>query len=492
MNVPVTSVALQLRSDMPTLLRDVALELKQRCGCAVHAFVGSEEQLRYFQSAGQREAYDSIHVQDYPLRAVDEALPNEDELVTRARKFEAKIGCTYNRLALGNRHLGRGFALLGPGHPRSRYSERTGYAHLLHGYNQLFEFWEAQFATHRINLVIGSSAELACIARAHQIPYRGLFGSRHRNLHFWGIDEYRSSDQVERRYHELSAEGAGGEAMEEPYDMAKKNHARMAAAVTLRSTLKTMALHTLRVAKWRATGHRKGRGYYYRDEMALMLRRWRDWRWLNGPAMKSLANLHGTPFILFPLQTEPETSIHQGSPEYFYQHAAIAALARDLPAGYVLAVKESPYGIGRRPPGFYSHVAALKNVVWLKADERGFDVVRQARAVATIVGTAGFEAAAMGKPVISFGRHNVYGFLPHVHLVEDEVNLQAALAQALSREFDHAIAELSGRRFLSAVIETSFDLGDYDYNRKTNHTSEAVAAAVTELLATLSNWGGSK
>ncbi len=59
------------------------------------------------------------------------------------------------------------------------------------------------------------------------------------------------------------------------------------------------------------------------------------------------------------------------------------------------------------------------------------------------------------------------------------------LAEAFSGEFDQAAAELSGRRFLSAVIETSFDLGDYDYNRKTDHTREVVAASVSELLATL-------
>ena len=356
MSAQVKSVALQLRSDMPTLLRDVALELKQRCGCAVHAFVGSEEQLRYFQRAGQREAYDSVQVQDYPLRAVDELLPGEQELITLARKFEEKIGCTYNHLALGNRHFGRGFALLGPGHPRSRYSERTGYVHLLHGYNQLFKFWEKQFTVHRIDLVIGASAELARIARAHNVPYRGLFGSRYRNLHYWGIDEYRSCPQVERRYHELNAEAIDGIVIEEPYDLAKQNYERMLDGVTLHATLKAMVLHTLRVVKWRLTGHRKGRGYYYRDEMALMLRRRRDWHWLNGPLMKGLTDLREKPFMLFLLQTEPETSIHQGSPEYFYQLSCIAALSRDLPVGIKLVVKETLAAIGRRPRDFYEQI----------------------------------------------------------------------------------------------------------------------------------------
>lgn len=469
---------------MPTLLRDVAVELKARLGCAIHAYATNKEQTRFLASQNAEGIYDTVTEAAYPLRALDDVLPPRDEIVGTARAYEEKLGCTYNRLALGNRHFGRGFALLGPGHPRSRYSERSSYLHVLHGFNRLFGFWEAELAAKRIDLVLGNSPELALIAHTHQVPYRALFAARHKNLHYWGDDEYRGSSAVEPHYRALVERGDDGITMTEAYALAQANHARMTAAVTLPRTLARMGLHSLKVLRWRTLGYEKGRGYYLRDDLALMLRSWRDWRRLNGAGIKRLAELGDTPFVFFPLQTEPETAIHHGSPEYFYQHAAIAALARDLPAGYLLAVKETPFGVGRRPRGFYRHVAALKNVVWLAVDERGFDVVRKAAAVAVVVGTAGFEGAAMGKPVISFGRHNIYGFLPHVFVVADEVRLKSTLAHALSPQFDHEASAVAGRRFIRAVAEASFDLGAYDYHAKGGHTAENVRACVDGLLAT--------
>lgn len=470
---------------MPTLLRDIAVELKARLGCAVHGYAGSPDQVGFFVGQNADGVYDTITEAASPLRALGERLPPRGEIVATARGYEEKLGCTYNRLAVGNRHFGRGYALLGPGHPRSRYSERSRYLHLLHGFNRVFQFWESEIAAKRLDLVLGASTELALIARAHQVPYRGLFGARHRNLHYWGHDEFCAAPAVEARYRALVEAGADGLDITEPYALATQNHERMAAGTTLPRTLARIGVHGLKVMKWRTLGYEKGRGYYYRDEAALMLRRWRDWRRLNGPDVRRLAALGDARFVFFPLQTEPETSIHQGSPEHFFQHAALAALARDLPAGHLLAVKETPFGIGRRPPGFYDQVAALKNVVWLAVDERGFDVVKRADAVATIVGTAGFEAAALGKPVISFGRHNSYGFLPHVFVVGDEARLKDIVAEALSPGFDHGAAARAGRRFVRAVADTSFDLGAYDYRTKGNHTPEAVRTCVDHLLATL-------
>ena len=122
-------------------MRDIALELRRQRACTVHAVAGSEEQKRFFTSEAQRDAYDSVSVQGYPIRAIEETLPPTDQLLERARHYEAKTGVTYNRLAVGDRHFGKGYALLGSGHPRSRYSENSEYSHLLHGYNQYFEFW---------------------------------------------------------------------------------------------------------------------------------------------------------------------------------------------------------------------------------------------------------------------------------------------------------------------------------------------------------------
>ncbi|MFN0043432.1 MAG: hypothetical protein ACKVSF_09510 [Alphaproteobacteria bacterium] len=482
----ITNVAVQLRSDMPQLLLDVMCEIKRRTGARVHGYVTTREQMRHYRALDARGVFDSLSDHNHVLRAIDEPLPPESEILAEARAFEARLGTTYNRIALTNRHLGRGYALLGPRHPRSRQFERATYAHLMHGYNQVFGFWEREIDARGIDLFLATGKEIATVSRARAIPYRGLYGSRLRNLHFWGDDEYRDSAWVRARFTELMRERHVPEIdLDEPYDLARINHARALREASAIFAAGAIARQALRHAYWRLRGYEKGRGYRLGDEAALLWRRHREWRDVAGAKAVSLEALAGKTFIFFPLQTEPETSIQQGSPEYFYQHAAIAALSRDLPAGMLIAVKETPYGIGRRPAGFYEQLRALKNVVLLDIETRGFDAVRASRAVATLVGTAGFEAAVMGKPVISFGRHNIYDCVPHVFVVRDEGEMPTLIARALDDTFSTAESRLAGRRFLQAVADCSFDLGAYSYREKSGQTADTVTACVDNLMTSL-------
>ena len=171
---------------------------------------------------------------------------------------------------------------------------------------------------------------------------------------------------------------------------------------------------------------KKAKGYYLGENLRYFARMYRDWRRLGRLATTRLADLDKTPFVFYPLHLEPEMALQGLSPEYFYQLSLIAAVSRDLPAGVLLAVKEAFGAVGRRPADFYGQIAEFKNVVMLHPLELGVDCVRRAAAVVTICGTAGFEAAVMGRPVVAFGRHNVYNFLPHVTPVTDEARLQGA------------------------------------------------------------------
>jgi len=480
------NVAIQLRSDMPDLLHDVAESIKRRTGARIHGYVATREQLDHYAHRDERGTFASLTVQNLALLALDETLPPMADIMAAARRHEARLGVTYNHVALTNRHLGRGYALLGPCHPRSRYSERATYAHLVHGYNRVFEFWLGEVRERKIDLFLATGKEIAVVARAEGIPYRGLYGARYKNLHFWGDDEYRGSSRIWARYADLSkARRAASVDLEAPYDLARINHKLALKDAALHRAAYFIGRQVARHAYWRLRGYEKGRGYYLGDEVRLLWRRYREWNKLTGRNMASLSSLRNHPFVFFPLQTEPETSIQQGSPEHFYQHAAIAALSRDLPAGVLLAVKETPYGVGRRPHGFYRQLRDIKNVVLLDITVPGFEAVRQSMAVATLVGTAGFEAAVMGKPVISFGRHNIYGCLPHVFVVTDEGVLAGQIKCALDPAFSHDLARDEGRRLLQAIVDCSFNLGAYSYRVKSGHDAAIVESCVNNLFASL-------
>ena len=169
-------------------------------------------------------------------------------------------------------------------------------------------------------------------------------------------------------------------------------------------------------------------------------------------------------------------------PQYFYQLSCIAALSRDLPAGVLLVVKETLAATGRRPRDFYEQIREFKNVEFLNIEELGLEVVRNAAAVATITGTGGFEAAVMGKPVISFGRHNLYNILEHVRVITDEAELKNELASVLSNNFNKEKAKLDGARYLAAVKAISFDMGEFSTINGKNFTPNNIQEAYKGLL----------
>jgi hypothetical protein len=217
----------------------------------------------------------------------------------------------------------------------------------------------------------------------------------------------------------------------------------------------------IRYVVWKIRGRSKAKSYRFRDFVTFGLREYRAFRRMTGSNVVALQDLKGIRFVYFPLHKEPEFSLQLMSPEYFNQHAAIVSVARDLPAGIRLAVKENLWSLGRRPANFYNQISDLKNVVFIDIRESGLAVARECEAVITVTGTAGFEAAVLGKPVITFGRHNMYSMLDHCMTVIDEAEVRGYLNWVLDRKIDPDKARRDGARFLRAVLKSSFDMGDW-------------------------------
>jgi hypothetical protein len=176
--------------------------------------------------------------------------------------------------------------------------------------------------------------------------------------------------------------------------------------------------------------------------------------------LPSLEDLEGKRFIFFPLSTEPE-SLQTLSPEYFYQLAFITSIARDLPVGVYLVVKEHLAAVGRRPSDFYGQIMEFKNVIVANIQEDGIALMRRSEAVAIITGTSGLEAAVSGKPILTYGRQNIYNFLPHVSVIKEETELKGALHRVTSGEIDLEKAQYNGEELLKALVDISFSLKSF-------------------------------
>jgi len=411
---------------------------------------------------------------------------DEKALMKRARRYEVDYGLTINGLAVSDRHLGRGYALGGYKHPRSQISESTSYAQMVAAFVSEFEFWIKEFDDRSPTLVIGYNKVQALIARHRGIPFRLLTGARYKSYYQWFQNEFFENPLVEEVYRSIDDTGPDdSETIAAPYKAHMDIRANFDKSMRLSRLLKESLLIVLRFVYWKVRRYEKARGYLLSDRLAYPWRRRIDTKLLTGGISKPLSDLKDQKFIYYPLHTEPEAALQGLSPEYFYQLSCIAALSRDLPAGTLLAVKETFQATGRRPSDFYMQIAEFKNVVILDMMELGPDVIAACNAVATITGTAGLEGAVMGKPVITFGQHNIYNFLGHVSVVTEEAQLRDFLANALSDNFDTDSALREGQRFLKALVSCSFDLQGYNITKPETVTAEHGDAVYDALLASL-------
>jgi hypothetical protein len=398
-------------------------------------------------------------------------------------KNEKWLDTTYNTLVLINRHLGRGFALGGFYFPKSRLSEETDYWAMLHGLNREIAYWRREIEEKKPSLVINVRKFAAVVSRRLGIAQRWLAVSRYENFHYWAMNEFFENPAFERAYRHIAA--ARPVTVDEPYKGHMDYRDLFNKQTSLSGTINRAFWMLVQRTWWRLRGYQKGRNYYMFDELRYVFRRRRQLIATTGHNAVPLEKIKGQRFIFFPLHAEPEAALQGLSPEYFYQLSCIAALARDLPAGVLLVVKDTYVSMGVRPDNFYDQIKAFKNVVLLDTMTLGVNVVREAELVATITGTAGFEAAVAGKPVISFGHHNIFNCLPHVRFISDERDLKPALDAFLSESFDRNGAQQSGARYLAAVVQESFDLAAFDLRNREKVSEESCDRAYEALVASL-------
>ena len=480
------SIAWVARSESRLIMLDVARRVKVTTGAKIYLFCFGPQEMRFYKERNTEELFADVIDAEVLLSSSKQQGLDESAVMARAEEIEAELPRNYNSVVIANRHLGRGYAQGGFYHPRSRYSETTSYTQVVHAYNECFSFWEGEFARLNITMVVNGTVEAAVVAQKMGLPFRVLCLSRHKNFHFWAHNEFYEDTGLAEAYQKRLQDVTDRRKADavEPYMAHLVNRtAFVKSASTFKSMVKNIGLQIARHIYWRLRRYAKAKSYYLTSEIAYYYRVWAQNRQL-ARLGQPLSSVSGRKFVFFPLHLEPEIALQGLSPEYFFQLTSIACISRDLPAGVVLAVKETFAGIGRRPDNFYRQIADLKNVVLLDTMEFGAEVVKEASAVVTINGTAGLEAAQFGKPVIAFGQHNNYACMDHVHVVEDIHSLRDILAESL--QTDAAQIEDNAECaavYMETVLERSFDLGGYDYVKVSDYSVEAVEAAADALVS---------
>tara|TARA_Y100001968_G_C19454442_1_gene771582 strand:- start:25390 stop:26856 length:1467 start_codon:yes stop_codon:yes gene_type:complete len=108
-------------------------------------------------------------------------------------------------------------------------------------------------------------------------------------------------------------------------------------------------------------------------------------------------------YAYFPLHYQPEATTLCDAHYYLNQISLIENLAKSLPIGFTLVVKEHPQMLGNRDIEYYEKIKQIGNVSLISPFEDNFKVISHASIIFTITGTAGLEALLFKKPVITFG-----------------------------------------------------------------------------------------
>lgn len=109
-------------------------------------------------------------------------------------------------------------------------------------------------------------------------------------------------------------------------------------------------------------------------------------------------------FIYFPLHMQPELTTDPLGSFYGDQIFAIESLRKKIPMHVSIIIKENPKQTFEwREVNFYKRIERLENVFFVDSSVNTYYLLRNSKAVATITGTAGWEAILAGKPAIIFG-----------------------------------------------------------------------------------------
>lgn len=117
------------------------------------------------------------------------------------------------------------------------------------------------------------------------------------------------------------------------------------------------------------------------------------------------------PYVYFVMGLQPELTSNPLAGVFCNFQLLANVLRAALPRGWKLIIKEHPYqfnysyaGQGYRNPKFYRLLASMPDTLLAPIDADQFELIDRAKAVAVTVGTAGWQAIARGRPVLTFGR----------------------------------------------------------------------------------------
>ncbi|MDO8430353.1 MAG: hypothetical protein Q7S73_03225 [bacterium] len=193
-------------------------------------------------------------------------------------------------------------------------------------------------------------------------------------------------------------------------------------------------------------------------------------------------------FIYFPLHYQPERNSSPQGGVFVDQILMAETLSASLSDGRFLYIKEHPVQwlvrglayFSYRFRGYYEALAGLKNVKLVPIKTDTYELTNNSQAVATITGTAGWEALVRKKPVLAFG-YPWYQHCPGLFRINGVDSCREAL-QKIAKGFSASTDDVL--RYLYALDRASFHAYiDLDGKKVSQLNSEQNAINLTREIS---------
>lgn len=179
-------------------------------------------------------------------------------------------------------------------------------------------------------------------------------------------------------------------------------------------------------------------------------------------------NIPDQNFIFYPLHLEPEKTLLLDAPFFTNQLEVIRNIAKSLPIGYKLLVKEQSAMVTRswRDISWYKQLMEIPNVILIHPSLPPDELLQKCSLVITINGSAGFDAAFFGKPSIVF-KDVLYSRLSCVTVLKNIEHLPQEIRNILDTKPDpHELNE-----FLNLLENNSFK---FEWNKFTSNVQQNI------------------
>lgn len=377
--------------------------------------------------------------------------------------------------------------------PYTRVETGQTYEEWVRQFVGMYDGIEEIFRRHGVTFALNGRRVVCDIARGLDVPTRCLGYSFLHDRMIWK-DGIRVNEAWLRAAHEKARDTDDRISAEElsppPFHMQIRR--KFFAGIGRWQLLKTTLYILLRTTYWHMRKYDKVTKFGYSPwrHIRFHFQRRAAYKFLVRRSVRAEALIESEkPFVFLALQMEPEVLLSGQTPEFFDQIAMIHQVAKELPVGTYLAIKDHVPALGYRDLSFYRMLDTMPNVVLVDPSDFAIPLIQKSRAVISLLGRSAFEAAAFGVPVLAFSPNMFFGYLPHVKICTDLSETRATLKLLLSYDHNDRLAfAREGELLLAAMHNSTVDPADFPDREA---LGQALLSGLSDTFQDLTGaWGG--